>query len=289
MSDPPLPADVLDHVTDHLHDKPKTLKQCCLVSKSWIPRTRKHLFADIGFCTAENLQSWKETFPDPSTSPARYAKNLFVGCPEVVTTADAEVGGWITGFSRVISLRVGAPRLDGLPSSLVPFYGFSPALKSLYVGFIIVPLPQIFDLILSSPLLEDLTVVTSHGTSMPDGSGSDWVQPSTPPMLTGSLELYILGGIELAVRRLLSLPGGIHFRKLGLPSVYDEDPLAITGLVEGCAHTLESLQISEFTCTSIWHLFLHRCLLLFPDVPRSASVNLSNATELVDVEFKPKL
>jgi hypothetical protein len=265
MSDPPLPADVLDHVTDHLHDKPETLKQCCLVSKSWIPRTRKHLFADIEFYTTEDLQSWKETFPDPSTSPARYAKNLSVGCPEVVTTADAEVGGWITGFSRVVSLEVGIPRLDSrLPSSLVPFYGFSPALKSLNVGFTAVPLPQIFDLILSFPLLEDLTVMTSHNTSTADGSGSDWlpttIQTSTPPMLTGSLMLYMLGGIELAVRRLLSLPGGIHFWKLGLPWVYDEDPLSITGLVEGCAHTLESLQVGEFTGTSIWHLFLHQWL-----------------------------
>jgi hypothetical protein len=265
MSDLLLPADMLDHVADHLHDKPETLKQCCLVSKSWIPRTRKYLFADIKFYTAKEMQSWKAMFPDPSTSPARYAQTLFVGHPQAVTAADGEAGVWITGFSCVVRLDVGAPRLGtGPPSSLVPFHGFSPALKSLHVGFTVVPLPQIFDLILSFPLLEDLTVVTSHDTSMADGDGSDWLltatQPPAPLRLTGSLELFLQGGMELATRRLLSLPGGIHFRKLTLPWVCEEDLLAITGLVEGCTHTLESLQIAELPGTSIWHLFLHQWL-----------------------------
>jgi hypothetical protein len=291
MSELPLPADVLDYVTDHLHDKPETLKRCCLVSKSWIPRARKHLFADIMFYTAENLQSWKETFPDLSTSPTRYAKNLFVGCPEVVTAADAEAGGWITGFSCVASLKVGTPRLGtGPPSSLVPFHRFSPALKSLDVGFTVVPLPQIFDLILSFPLLEDLTVMTSHDTSMADGSGSDWllttIQPSTPPLLTGSLELYLHGGMELAIRRLLSLPGGIHFRKLGWPWVCEEDPLAITGLVEGCAHTLESLNIAELSGASIRHLLPNQWLTSALGVSRPGLVNLLKATKLKDVAFR---
>ncbi|KAF9643160.1 hypothetical protein BDM02DRAFT_3081141, partial [Thelephora ganbajun] len=44
-----LPPEILDYIIDLLHDKPETLKQCCLVSKSWVSRTRKHLFADIEF------------------------------------------------------------------------------------------------------------------------------------------------------------------------------------------------------------------------------------------------
>ncbi|KAF9642570.1 hypothetical protein BDM02DRAFT_3105483, partial [Thelephora ganbajun] len=52
MSDPHLPPEVCDYIVDLLHNKPDTLGWCCLVSRSWIPRTRKHLFADIKFlCT----------------------------------------------------------------------------------------------------------------------------------------------------------------------------------------------------------------------------------------------
>jgi hypothetical protein len=39
MSDPRLPAEVLDHVVDHLHDTKAVLRNCSLVSKSWIHRT----------------------------------------------------------------------------------------------------------------------------------------------------------------------------------------------------------------------------------------------------------
>ena len=95
MSHSSLPAELLDHIVDLLHDSRDTdkLKSCCLASKSWTPRTRKHIFASIYFSTAEHLQSWKEMFPDPSTSPAYYTKYLFIGCPQEVVATDAEEGG----------------------------------------------------------------------------------------------------------------------------------------------------------------------------------------------------
>jgi hypothetical protein len=81
-----------------------TPKRCCLASKPWISCTRKHLFADIGFQTEGHPKLWKETFLDPSTSPACYAKTLILGCSQVVVAADAEPGGWIRGFPCVVCL-----------------------------------------------------------------------------------------------------------------------------------------------------------------------------------------
>ena len=107
MSDPVhLPPELLNHVVDFLHRRDTALRHCCLVSKSWIPRARKHLFAEIRFNGAKKLQSWKGTFPDPSTSPARYTKTLFIDCPHAVTAADAGEGGWIKVFSQVARLEV---------------------------------------------------------------------------------------------------------------------------------------------------------------------------------------
>ena len=63
---PYLPLETLDYIVDLLHDESPALKECCLVSKSWIPRTRRHLFAHIRFYSADNLKSWKKTFPDPT-------------------------------------------------------------------------------------------------------------------------------------------------------------------------------------------------------------------------------
>jgi hypothetical protein len=244
----PLPAEILDHVVDHLHDTRRVLRNCCLVSKSWVPRARRHLFAEIMFPTVRSMQLWKGRFPDPSMSPAHYAKILTIYCSQAITAADADVGGWIRGFSSVVHLELGS-HTDFRESviSLVPLHGFSPTLKSLRVTAPYIPTSHIFDLILSFPLLEDLAVIIVYGEPIDGGDDSDWLptraQPSGPSVFTGSLEL-LGGGMKHFTRRLLSLPGGIHFRKLSLRWLREGDLPLTTVLVEGCSHTLESLQIT---------------------------------------------
>lgn len=106
MLNPQLPPEIADHIVDLLRDEPATLKQCCLVSKSWIPRARKHLFGEIEFEHPADVDAWKEVFPDPANSPGYHTHSLFIDCVEVFTTADAEEGGWIRAFSNVVRLNV---------------------------------------------------------------------------------------------------------------------------------------------------------------------------------------
>ena len=106
MSNSHLPAEMLDYVVDLLHNTKHALENCCLVPGSWILRTREHLFASIKFHTEVELESWKERFPDPSTSPAHHAKTLIVDCSHVVAAVDGKAGGWITGFSNVVHFEV---------------------------------------------------------------------------------------------------------------------------------------------------------------------------------------
>jgi hypothetical protein len=295
MSDLRLPPETLDYIVDHLHDTGDGLKSCCLASKSWIPRTRKHLFADIGFPTAKSLEAWKETFPDPSTSPACYANTLSVDCPHVVTTADAEEGGWIRGFSRVTHLEVDSDGLlvDARSFSLVPFHGFSPVLKSLRVDIPTISSREVFGLVLSFPLLEDLAVMVQYETPADDGNdpGKDETptaaQLSSPPMFTGSLRLLLGRGTKQFVYRLLSLPGGIHFRKLTLTWLHEEGIPLVAGLVEECSRTLESLDITG-TLLSTSFSFCVRTgnLLLSLGGSLSALIDLSKATKLKDVAFQ---
>ena len=270
MSNPHLPPELLDHIVDLLHDAKHALMDCCLVSKSWIPRTRKHLFADIRFYLGKDLQSWKKTFPDPSTSPACYAETLRVGCCHIIAAADAEPGGWITSFSRVVNLELTnckalplRTRPYELVNSFVPFHRISPIIKSLRVDYISLLSSQTFNLIISFPLLQDLAVVIYAEMVTHEGDGSDEpstpVQPSSSPAFTGSLELSLMGGMKPIACRLLSLPGGLHFRKLILDWRHKEDPSLTAALVEECSHTLESLDIAHlFYCTFILHLRPHR-------------------------------
>jgi len=253
MSNPHLPPEILDYMVDLLHDKPDALKQCCLVSKSWVPRTRRHLFASINFSHAGDLKAWKRTFPDPANSPAYHTCSLFVGCPLFVTVADAEEGGWIRAFSRVArfelrtdrcyhsetSLILSPMRCHHPEISLVPFHNFSPALKSLRL-ISSLPGSQVFNLVCSLPLLEDLNIKEYQV----DGVDHDEIdfQPLASPPLTGIFELDTKEA-EPTIRRLLDLPGGFHFRELVLTWRNEEDLRWIMALVVGCSDTLECFDI----------------------------------------------
>jgi len=251
MSKPHIPPEILDDVVDLLCDEPETLEECCLVSKSWIPRTRKHLFAEVNFPNQADLESWKNLFPDPSTSPGHYTKNLIVGFVRV-GAVDAEAGGWIKGFSCVVCLELGKGFGIHEPGiSLVPFHGFSPILQSLCMDGFDLPSSHIFSLALSFPLLDDLTL-TAYREFIDDGDDSDGLsaiaQSSSLPKFGGSLDIPQPVELKPILRRLLSLPGSIHFRKLNLIWVIEEDILLTTALMERCSHTLESF---KFTCTHL--------------------------------------
>ena len=262
-----IPGELLDHIVDLLHSSQTPLRNCCLVSKSWVSRTRRHLFAEINFQTTKRLQSWKKTFPDHSTSPARYAKTLLIGCPQVVATAGADAGSWIASFSGVEYLALGGRdvRARGWEVTFVLFHAFSPVIKSIRVEFSSFPFPHFLNFTLSFPLLEDLAVLNCYDVPIDNGGDSDGlstvVKLSSSPMFTGSLGLVLRGWTGLIVHRLLSQPGGIHFRKLTLAWFREEDISLTISLVERCSRTLESLNIAyNLPGTSIGNLSPHRQL-----------------------------
>ena len=287
-----LPQEILEYIVDLLHDKPETLKRCCIVSKSWVSCTRKHLFANIRLHSAGNLESWKKTFPDCKISPARYARTLFVGCPRLIVAADAEEGGWIQAFCGVARLEVGSDNgyIKASQVSLTPFHKFSSTLKSLHVCPILLPYPQLLDLVCSFPLLENLTLAGHQLSSDGEGDtkGPQTIAPSASPPLTGALDLYVLGGLGKIACQLLDLPNGIRFRKLTFSWDHKEDLRWMTQVVARCSHTLEYLDVAyDFRRTSIRIYIPINNLILFPVGPESTSLDLSEATKLRDAVFRP--
>ena len=106
MSSPRLPQEISDYIIDLLRDKLTTLGRCCLVSKSWIHPTRKHLFAEITFRTPHDIKVWKQVFPDPADSPARYARSMRIDSMQVVIMVISEGDGWIRAFCNVVELEL---------------------------------------------------------------------------------------------------------------------------------------------------------------------------------------
>jgi hypothetical protein len=202
----PLPPEVSDLIIDCLCNEPATLKACCLVSKSWVPRARKHLFACVPLEDAVYIRLWMKAFP-----------------------ADNQ---WIRVFRRIEKLYVG----DYTKASLVQLHGLSPTIKYLDIAHSCLPFADIFDLVCSFPLLEDLTWRSWKSESDSDG----WVAPSTSPKFTGTL--FLTREIRSVARGLLALPGGLHFTSVDLICPVEQAESAMD-LVSGCSETLESLCI----------------------------------------------
>ena len=185
-------------------------------------------------------------------------------------------------------LEVTGKRMDanetGIP--LLPFHGFSPVIKSLRVDFIILLTSRVFDLVLSFPHLEDLTVNGYSSIDLEDGPIGlpTVVQPSSLPVLTAS---FPRGGAKSLIRRFLSLPGGVHFRKLTLLWQHEQDLLLTMALVEACSHTLEALTITShpFGVSIRFRVCTDNSLLFLGWLASSASIDLSKARKLKDVMF----
>lgn len=138
----------------------------------------------------------------------------------------------------------------GPKASLVPFCSLSPAvgLKSLCVGWDVLPLWEVFDLICSFPRLEDLHVV-GVGRIVDVDNIPFPVRSSRLPGLTGTLVLEHKQ--PDIMHKLLELPSGLQFRKLVLTpglNFGDRDvPSIRKGLIERCAGTLESIEVDFCT------------------------------------------
>ena len=230
-----LPQEILDHIVDHLHGEPATLRAICLVSKSWIPRTRIHLFHSVEFrLSGPTLESWMQTFPDTSNSPARYTRRLHLSNIKAAIDKSLDVLPQIHSFNHIMELTVGIDI-----HHFTQLRGLSPNLKYLHIFHCVAQLLDVLDFICSFPLLEDLVLhylTTEGNTDSRDGL-------PTSPKFTGSFRWSCSDrGI---VRGLLGLPGGLHFSKIVVfRSVGDFD--LINELVSKCSDTLESLCIEFY-------------------------------------------
>jgi len=153
-----LPPEIHDYIVDHLHDEPEALKQCCLVSKSWIPRSRKHLFANIVFYTRRHPRAWKEAFPDLSRSPVHYTHTLAIDPLKTFAMVNAGEDAWAHILSRVLWSGLNGCH-NKSEISIAPFYRFSSSLKSLRVVTLATLNSKIFNHIWCLPLLENLTSI----------------------------------------------------------------------------------------------------------------------------------
>ena len=229
-----LPQEIFNLIVDHLHDDPTTLRACCLVSKSWIPRTRIHLFNSVEFrLYGPTLESWMQAFPNPSNSPAHYTRSLHLLYSAVLNALP-----WIRSFNHIVELVVGSLESDSGRTSFAQLRGLSPTLKRLNIFYSRAPLSDFLDFICSFPFLEDLSL---HYLTT-EGNTNEWTAPPTSPKFTRSFSLSCSSGN--ITRKLLYLPGGLHFSKITLGCLIGGD--LAEELVSTCSDTLQSVCVDFY-------------------------------------------
>ena len=277
-SDPYLPPEILDYIIDFLEGDFETLAQCCLVSKSWAPRARKHIFAIIVFEGEDVLELWKMTFPNPANSPSYHTHTLAIGCDP----GDMEESGWIQGFPRVENLIVECEHWVDFSS----FQKLAPSLKSLTVLSSTVLHTQIFGLIRSLPFLNDFAIAGDIIDD--DESNESPVVVSTPPTLIATLYIHLSGGVGKAVSEFLGLPGCRRCRDLELGWCHESDLSQVAEVVAMCSDTLEYLDIGSEVGGRLdplpWISRSPKLPSVDDDAP--ATIDLSKAANLKEVTFR---
>ena len=235
-----LPSEILDIIVDHLHDEPTALKACCLVSKSWVPRTQRHLFDSVEFLSKSGptIESWMETFLDPSNSPAHYTRSLRISDIQVTAVAIPDVLAQIHSFNRIVALAVG---IENGPISFTQLRGLSPNLKHLHLFYTFAPPLEVLDFVCSFPLLEDLLLQSVWFRAIENADKRN--DPLTTPRFTGSL--FLSRSSRVITRKLLDLPGGLRFSKIRVRCPIGECNLT-QELVSVCSDTLESLCVEVY-------------------------------------------
>ena len=229
-----LPPEIFDLIVEQLYKDRETLKVCCVVSKPWVARARRHLFARVHFTDDSPVESWVKAFPDPSNSPAHHVRDLSICGTPWVTAATTVSRPWFRTFCNIMHLSVETDLRDDSQISLTPLHALSPTLKSFSLTHGSIPPSEVFNFIYSVPSLEDLSLISTRG-----GEADTSILPATSPMFTGSLFLVMRSGLQSSMRLLIALPGGLHFTEIWM-GCFTEDLESITGLVSACCSTLES-------------------------------------------------
>lgn len=274
------PAEIFDLIVDHLHDEPTALRSCCLISNSWISRARRHLFLRVRLNLHGKyaIQVWMKGFPDASNSPGHHTRTLELNGVDSTMDASVVAPTWVHHFGHIKELKL--ERCVGgafIPGSLVQLCGLSPTLKSLRVSHALTLLSDLFNLICSFPLLEDLGLhcITTLGFN-------DKWHTSTSPRLDGSL--HLTDPNPSLVRRLSDLQNGPNFAHITAKCpVESAEP--VVDLISKCSVTLESLTVALDSPS----------LSTFPPMSANALppiapglLDISKVTKLKHVEFQCK-
>ena len=200
-----------------------------------MPSCRRHLFRRVVF-RPHNLPAWRSTFPNPSTTPAAYTREIRI---HLVLDMPTELAEYMPYFSNVHHLTLIGGRFE--TRQWTSSIGRLPAsIRSLTMKFVSVANDQVLEIMGQLPNLDDLSLCTFKGTGFPDAVGE-----ILRGRYDGKLELLLMDDFHASVvRSLLEAPEGLGFKNVKAFCNSEDDFPVYADLVAACQDTLTDLDIS---------------------------------------------
>lgn len=232
---PRLPPELFDEIIDHLSDDSITLRRCATAARTFVPSCRRHLFHRVVF-RAHNLLTWRSTFPDPSTSPAQYAREMRI---HLAVDAPINLSEYMPYFSNVRDLTLIGGRCEN--GDWIPAIGtLPPSIRSLTMKFAYITNAQVLEVMEQLPDLDDLSLCTFKGAGFTAEAGD-----LLKGRYNGKLELLLMEDFHAGiVRSLLKAPEGLGFKSVKAFCNTEEDFPVYVDLVASCRETLTDLDVS---------------------------------------------
>jgi len=232
---PRLPQELLDEIMGHLADDYTSLRRCSTAARTFVPPCRRLLFCRVVF-RPHNLLTWKTTFPDPSTSPAAYTREIRI---HLMPDAPMKLAEYMPYFSNVRDLTLVGGRCENY--EWISSIGRLPtSIHSLTMKFVSVTNTQVRGIMEQLPNLDDFSLCTFKGSGFPDGAGE-----ILKGRYCGKLELLLMDDFRASiVRSLLEAPQGLGFKTVKAFCNAEDDFPVYADLVAACRDTLTGLDIS---------------------------------------------
>jgi len=253
-----LPQELIDHIINHVDDR-DSLNACSLVCRQWSARSRKHLFVEIDFASAD-LRRWCACIRPGPSGPSSLVENLVLSgwsaSPDQSTLPNAIFH--LQSFSALRVLMICKWRMTAdQVSSMLHSYG--PSLKNVtrLTLWEIVVHPETLAMYISHfPCLDDLSISTIY---LPRALGR--TRDPHPELYVGIVPTHPRGKLCISGIPACRVPKRVfeaiallepRFHRITLEHINHDAWRYYWPLVEACAGSLEEFHILAEYVTGEW-------------------------------------
>lgn len=244
-----LPQEVVDLIIDQLEANPAALKSCSLVSRQWVARTQKHLFARV-VIRSDNLRRWCQSIAPGPIGVSPYTTHLVLVAaanplmeePWFDPNLLKHASDHLSSFTDVHTLDVIRWKFSNEEEYTAPFAQIALTIRTLRVTSPILDPLTFLPFIAFFPRAESISIVHPQVT-IEEFVAPDLLPTPSIAFCWTSLRLLDLSDKSLPLLDWIAqLPLRLIGLSIGLQSQsYHNDSLA--GLLRASSETLQTLQL----------------------------------------------